>query len=72
VKSKKSLVSVELILETMIESGNDFSEESLINGDLFLIASLDPWYGDILVYIHTLNFPSSATLDENQWIHHQA
>jgi hypothetical protein len=53
-KSMNSLVFIELILEHPVESGNIFSDESLINGDLFLIASLDPWYGDILVYLHTL------------------
>jgi hypothetical protein len=50
-KSKESLVFFELILKLSVESGNVFPEESPINGDLFLIASLDPWYGDILLYI---------------------
>jgi hypothetical protein len=71
-KSKKSLVFVELISELSIESGNNFPEESLINEDLFLIASSDPWYGDILVYLQTLKCPSSASHDEHRWICHQA
>jgi hypothetical protein len=65
-KSKKSLVFVELILELSVESGNNFPEESLINGDLFLIASSDPWYGDILVYLQTLKCPSSTSHDERR------
>jgi hypothetical protein len=50
-KSKKSLVFADLILELLVKNGDILPEESLINGDLFLIASLDPWYRDILVYI---------------------
>jgi hypothetical protein len=72
VKSKKSLVFVELISELSVESGNNFPEESLINGDIFLIASSDPWYGDILVYLQTLKCPSSSSHDEHRRIHHQA
>jgi hypothetical protein len=49
--SKKSLVFSELISELSIKGGNDFLEESLINGDFFLIASSNPWYGHILVYL---------------------
>jgi hypothetical protein len=70
-KSKKSLVFVEIILELTIESGNDFPEESLINDDIFLIASFDPWYQDILLYLHTLKFPSFSSFDEHRWILHQ-
>jgi hypothetical protein len=50
-KSKKSLVFVELISELLIESGDVMPEESPIRGDMFLITSSDPWYGDILVYL---------------------
>jgi hypothetical protein len=72
VKSKKYLVFAELILELPIESGKDSLEESLINEYLFLIASSDPWYGDILVYLYTLKCPPSASCDERRWIYHQA
>jgi hypothetical protein len=50
-KSKKSLVFAELILELPIESGDVVLEESPIWGDMFLIESSDPWYGDILIYL---------------------
>ena len=63
-KSKKYLVFAELILELLIESGNDSPEEALINEDLFLITSYEPWYGDILAYLQNLNFPTSASHDE--------
>jgi hypothetical protein len=64
-KSKKSLVFAELISKLPVKSGNDFHKESLINGDVFLIASLDPWYGDILVYFQTLKCPSSSFCDKH-------
>ena len=47
-------------------------EESPIQGDMFLIASLDPWYGDILVYLQTLKCPASASFDERRRICYQA
>jgi hypothetical protein len=50
-KSKNSLVFAELISELPVESGDVIPEESPIKGDMFFITSLDPWYGDILVYI---------------------
>jgi hypothetical protein len=57
VKSKKSLVFVELI--------SDFPrlDEDVIDVDLFadrhilLVSSSDPWYGDIVLYLQTLKFP---------------
>jgi hypothetical protein len=71
VKSKKYLVFVEIISKLLVKSGNNFSEESLINGDLFLVASSDPWYRDILMYLQTLKCPSSASCDEHRKICHQ-
>jgi hypothetical protein len=38
---------------------------------MFLITSLDPWYGDILIYLNTLKFPTSASRDEHRHICHQ-
>jgi hypothetical protein len=50
-KSKNSLVFAELILELPVESGDVTPKESPIKGDIFLISSSDPWYGDIISYI---------------------
>jgi hypothetical protein len=71
-KSKKSLVFAELISELPVESGDVVPEESPIQGDMFLIESSDPWYGDILIYLQTLKFPPSASRDECRRIRHQA
>jgi hypothetical protein len=51
VKSKMSSVFAELISKLLVESSEVMIEESPIRGDMFFIASLDPWYGDILVYL---------------------
>jgi hypothetical protein len=63
-KYEKSLVFAELISELPVESGDIIPEESPINEDVFLIASSDPWYGDILIYLQTLKCPSSDSHDE--------
>jgi hypothetical protein len=71
-KSKKSLVFAELILELSVESGDVVPEESPIRGDMFLITSSDPWYGDIIIYLQTLKCPTSTSHDECRRIFHQA
>jgi hypothetical protein len=69
-KSKKSLVFVELISELPIESGDVIPDKSSIKGDMFLIASSDPWYGHIPVYLQTLKCPTFASHDERRRIRH--
>ena len=50
-KSKKSLVFAELFSKLPADSGDVMPEESPIRGDMFLITSSNPWYGDILIYL---------------------
>jgi hypothetical protein len=69
-KSKKSMVFVELILELLVESGDVIPNESPIKGDMFLIASSDPWYADVLVYLQTLKCSALASRDENHRMCH--
>jgi hypothetical protein len=71
-KSKKSLVFAERISKLPVESGDVVPEELPIRGDMFLIQSSDPWYGDILIYLQTLKCPTSASRDERRRIRHQA
>ena len=66
------MVFVELISKLPVESGDVVLEESPIRGDMFLITSSDSWYGDILIYIYTLKFPTSTSRDEHRNICHQA
>ena len=55
-KSKKSLVFVELIAEFSVEEDVAIEEDSLPYDHIFFISTSDPWYGDILVYLHTLKY----------------
>ena len=62
-KSKKSMVFAELISE--LPCGEDtIYEESFPDEHLFLISSLPPWYGDIIVYLQTSKFPFTFSKDE--------
>eukprot|EP00253_Pinus_taeda_P006880 PITA_06880 len=71
VKSKKSMVFVELISE--LPCGEDtIYEESFLDEHLFLISSLDRWYGDIIVYLQTSKFPSTFSKDERRKLRHLA
>jgi hypothetical protein len=69
---QKVLVFEELISELPVELGDVIPEESPIKGDMFMIVSSDPWYGDILVYLQTLKCPIVASHDERRRIRHQA
>jgi hypothetical protein len=39
---------------------------------MFFIATYDPWYGYVLLYLQTLKCPASASRDERRCIRHQA
>jgi hypothetical protein len=44
--------------------------DSFSDEDLFIIASSDPWYGEILVYLQTMNFSSHYSRDDRRQIFH--
>jgi hypothetical protein len=67
----KSLVFAELILELLVESADVVPEESPIQGDMFLITSSNPWYGDILI-LQNLKCPTTSSHDERRRICHLA
>ena len=58
-KSKKSLVFAELIAEFPVEEDVAIEEDSFLDEHIFLISNFDPWYGDILVYLQTLKYPTA-------------
>ena len=65
------MVFVKLISE--LPCGEDtVYEESFLDEHLFLISSLDPWYGDIIVYLQTSKFPSTFSKDEHKKLRHLA
>ena len=64
VKSKKSLIFVELISDCPSLEKEEFYEDTFVNEHIFLISTLDPWYGDIIVHLQTLKVPTHLSWDE--------
>ena len=45
--------------------------DSLPDESLFLISTTDPWYVDIILYLHTLQYHPAATRDERRQMRYQ-
>ena len=65
-KSKKLLIFAELISDFPSEEEVEACEDTFINEHIFLISTLDPWYGDIIIYLQTLKVPTHLSWDERQ------
>ena len=52
-KSKKSLIFAELMCDFPTET---VAKQLIADESLFLISTIDPWYGDIIVYLQTQYF----------------
>jgi hypothetical protein len=66
------MVFAELLSGVPLVSANPVALDSLPNEPLFLIDSVDPWYGDILIYLQTQRFQPDASKDDRRRIRHQA
>ena len=55
-KSKKSLVFAELMCDFPNTETETVVEHLIVDESLFLISTLDPWYGDIIIYLQTQTF----------------
>ena len=55
-KSKKSLVFAELMCDFPNTKTETIVEHPIADESLFLISTLDPWYGDIILYLQTQTF----------------
>ena len=64
VKSKKSLILVELISDFPSLEEEEVYEDTFLDEHIFLISNLDSWYGDIIVYLQTLKVPTHLSQDE--------
>ena len=64
VKSKKSLIFVELISDFPNLEEEEVYEDSFVDEHIFLISTVDPWYGDIIMYLQTLKVPTHLSRDE--------
>ena len=63
-KLKKSLIFAELISDFPSEEEEEVYEDMFVDEHIFLISTLDPWYGDIIVYLQTLKAPTHLSQDE--------
>ena len=48
------------------------AEESIADESLFLISTLDPWYGDIIVYLQTQSFRPNISRTQRRKIRFQS
>ena len=55
-KSKKSLIFVELMCDFPQPDRETVVKQPITDESLFLISTIYPWYGDIIVYIQTQYF----------------
>ena len=66
VKLKKSLIFAELISDFPSLEEEEVYEDSFVDENIFLISTMDPWYGYIIVYLQTLKVPTHLSWDERQ------
>ena len=62
-KSKKLLIFAELIFD-FPNLEEEVYEDSFVDEHIFLISTVDPWYGDIIMYLQTLKVPTHLSRDE--------
>ena len=55
-KSKKSLIFTKLMCDFPRTDIETVAEQPIADESLFLISTIDPWYGDIIVYLQTQSF----------------
>ena len=65
-KSNKSLIFAKLISYFPSEAKELVCEDTFIDEHIFLISNLDPWYGDIIIYLQTLKVPTHLSWDERR------
>ena len=63
-KMKKSLIFAELIFDFPSLEEEEVYEDTFVDEHIFLISTLDPWYGDIIVYLQMLKVPTHLSWDE--------
>ena len=61
VKSKKLLIFAELISDFPSVEEEEVYEDTFFDENIFLISTLDPWYGDINIYLQMLKVPTHVT-----------
>jgi hypothetical protein len=70
--SKKSLVFAELICDFPHTATEKVAVDSLPDESLFLIATSNIWYGDIIIYLQTQTFRPELSSAERRCVRYQA
>ena len=63
-KSKKLLIFAELIYDFPSVEEEEVYEDTFVDEHIFPISTLDPWYGDIIIYFQTLKVPTHLSQDD--------
>ena len=71
-KSKKSLIFVELIYNFPNLEEEEVYEHFFFDEHIFLISTMDPLYGDIIMYLQTLKVPTHLSWDQRRRLRHVA
>jgi hypothetical protein len=71
-KAKKSLVFAELICDLPRADEDTETIDSLLDETMFLVRTFDPWYGEIILYIHTQCFQPDISHEEHRRICHHS
>eukprot|EP00253_Pinus_taeda_P005904 PITA_05904 len=71
-KSKKYLVFAELMCDFPRVDSETVTEEPIADESLFLISTLDPWYGDIITYLQTQTFWPDLSRSDRRKIRFQS
>ena len=65
-KSKKSLIFAEFISDFPSVEEEEVYEDTFVDDHIFLISTLDPSYGDIIIYLQTLKVPTHFSQDDQR------
>ena len=68
--SKKLLVFVELICDLPCALMDTEPNDSFLDEFMFLISTIDPWYGYLIIYLQTQIFHPNITCDDHRRIYH--
>ena len=60
-----SLGFVDLMTDLPSMDEDMIYDDSFMDEHIFLISSMNPWYGNIIFYLHTLKIPPHISRDEH-------
>ena len=64
------MIFVELISDFSSEEEEETCEDTFVDEHIFFISTLDPWFGDIIIYLQMLKVPTHLSWDELRRLRH--